>query len=83
MADHPPVINREDVAPHEVQEGDIRFTRRRLAAAAGARRIGCSHFQVPPGVATGEVVPVLSVEMSELELSPPGAAISIVAPKLL
>jgi uncharacterized cupin superfamily protein len=49
MPSPPPVINRDEVAPREVEEGDIRFTRRILGAAAGARRIGASHFQVPPG----------------------------------
>ena len=44
-----PVVNREDVTEREVAEGDIAFARRRLGAAAGARRIGCSWFAVPPG----------------------------------
>jgi uncharacterized cupin superfamily protein len=45
----PPVINRRDVDPREVSEGDIRFARRRLGAAAGARRIGASLYEVPAG----------------------------------
>jgi uncharacterized cupin superfamily protein len=45
----PPVINRDDVAPTEGSAGEIRFTRRRLGAAAGAARIGCSLYEVPAG----------------------------------
>lgn len=45
----PPVVHRDDVEPREVAEGDIAFTRRRLGAAAGARRIGLSHYVVPAG----------------------------------
>jgi uncharacterized cupin superfamily protein len=41
-----PVINRDDVTPREVHEGDIHFTRRVLGAAAGTRRIGASHYIV-------------------------------------
>jgi uncharacterized cupin superfamily protein len=44
-----PVINRDDVTPRETHEGDLHFTRRVLGAAAGARRIGCSHYLVAPG----------------------------------
>jgi uncharacterized cupin superfamily protein len=45
----PPVINRRDIDPREVSEGDIRFVRRRLGAAAGTRRIGASLYEVPAG----------------------------------
>jgi uncharacterized cupin superfamily protein len=45
----PPVINRDDVTAREAHEGDISFTRRVLGRAAGARRIGCSHYLVAPG----------------------------------
>jgi len=45
-----PVINRSDVAEATASEGDIRFARRRLAAAAGSRRIGASLYAVPAGV---------------------------------
>ncbi len=44
-----PVVNRADVEPLEVAEGDIRFTRRRLGAAAGTARIGASVYEVAPG----------------------------------
>lgn len=43
------VIKLEGVPGREVREGDIAFERRRLAAAAGSVRIGCSHYRVPPG----------------------------------
>ena len=49
MTDSSSVVNLADVDAIEVDEGDIRFTRRRLSAAAGARRIGCSHYVVPAG----------------------------------
>ncbi len=45
----PAVINRDEVAPTEGSAGEIQFQRRRLAAAAGAVRIGCSLYEVPPG----------------------------------
>jgi uncharacterized cupin superfamily protein len=45
----PPVINRREVEPREVSEGDIQFARRRLGAAAGTRRIGVSLYEVSPG----------------------------------
>jgi uncharacterized cupin superfamily protein len=49
MPDPPAVINLEQVEAREVAEGDIRFVRRRLGAAAGCLRIGASHFAVAPG----------------------------------
>ncbi len=49
MASAPPVINLDDVRAREVDEGDLRFARRMLGAAAGARRIGASHYVVAPG----------------------------------
>jgi uncharacterized cupin superfamily protein len=45
----PPVINRADIGERTVAEGDIEFARRRLAAAAGAARIGASLYTVAPG----------------------------------
>jgi uncharacterized cupin superfamily protein len=44
-----PVINRNDVDELSVAEGDIAFSRRRLGAAAGTRRIGASLYVVGPG----------------------------------
>lgn len=44
-----PVVNQADVPQREVAEGDIAFARRRLGAAAGAHRIGLSHYAVAPG----------------------------------
>jgi uncharacterized cupin superfamily protein len=43
------VVNLEDVAPRDVAEGDIAFTRRMLGRAVGCHRIGASHFLVPAG----------------------------------
>jgi uncharacterized cupin superfamily protein len=45
----PAVINRDDVASHDGSAGEIQFQRRRLAAAAGSARIGCSLYEVPAG----------------------------------
>ncbi len=44
-----PVVNRADVKPRDVAAGDIKFTRRRLGAAAGAAGIGASLYEVAPG----------------------------------
>ena len=44
----PPIVNRWRIAEREVAEGDIAFARRMLGAAAGAQRVGCSVFVVPP-----------------------------------
>jgi uncharacterized cupin superfamily protein len=44
-----PIINRAEVPERDVADGDIAFARRRLAAAAGARRIGASLYVVAPG----------------------------------
>jgi uncharacterized cupin superfamily protein len=46
----PSVINLDAIKLREVSEGDIRFARRRLGAAAGSRRIGASHYVVAPSV---------------------------------
>lgn len=43
-----PIINREDVAEHTTEVGDLAFARRRLGAGAGAVRIGCSLYTVQP-----------------------------------
>jgi uncharacterized cupin superfamily protein len=45
----PPVVNLSEVPVRDVAEGDIAFARRMLAAAAGARRVGASHYVVAPG----------------------------------
>ncbi|HEY3725909.1 MAG TPA: cupin domain-containing protein [Solirubrobacteraceae bacterium] len=49
MTDPPAVVKLQQIEALDVAEGDIRFTRRRLGAAAGCVRIGCSHFVVPAG----------------------------------
>ena len=45
----PAVAHHADIPEHEISRGDISFRRRRLGAAAGAVRIGASHYVVPPG----------------------------------
>lgn len=45
----PPSVNLADVPSRAVENGDISFVRRRLGAAAGSRRVGCSHYEVPAG----------------------------------
>jgi len=45
---NPPVVNWDDVPSRTVSAGDIAFARRRLGAAAGAARIGCSLYAVAP-----------------------------------
>jgi uncharacterized cupin superfamily protein len=45
----PVIVNRADIAEQEVSEGDISFARRRLAGAAGSRRVGASVYVVAPG----------------------------------
>ena len=49
MAGHPNVIHVDDVEPIELDQGELRWTRRRLGAAAGARRLGVSRFEIEPG----------------------------------
>ncbi len=44
----PAVVHHADIPERELAEGDIAFRRRRLGAAAGAPRIGASHYVVPP-----------------------------------
>jgi len=44
----PPLINWDDVPSRTVSAGDIAFARRRLGAAAGTARIGCSLYAVAP-----------------------------------
>jgi uncharacterized cupin superfamily protein len=44
-----PQINRDEIEPHSVGAGELAFTRQRLAAAAGAARIGSSLYSVPAG----------------------------------
>jgi uncharacterized cupin superfamily protein len=42
------LVNWDDVPEHQVTAGDIAFARRRLGAAAGTARIGCSLYAVDP-----------------------------------
>ncbi len=49
MSAPPPAINRDEIMPRSFDAGELAFTRQRLAAAAGAKRIGCSLYSVPAG----------------------------------
>ncbi len=44
-----PIIHRDAVPERTVAVGDLAFRRRRIGAAAGAARIGCSLYTVDPG----------------------------------
>jgi uncharacterized cupin superfamily protein len=44
----PAVAHHADIPEQDIARGDIAFRRRRLARAAGAVRIGASHYVVPP-----------------------------------
>jgi uncharacterized cupin superfamily protein len=46
---HPRVVNLEEVTPDEQGQGGFGFRRRRLGPEAGARALGCSHFELLPG----------------------------------
>jgi len=44
------ITHRDDVPVRRFEDGDLAFERRRLGAAAGSTRIGCSLFAVDPGM---------------------------------
>ena len=46
---HPRVVNVDEVEPTSTTQGNFVFQRRRLGAPAGARALGCSHYELPPG----------------------------------
>ena len=46
---HPHVVNLDELTPDQQDQGSFGFRRRRLGAAAAARAIGCSYFEVAPG----------------------------------
>ncbi|MEA2306432.1 MAG: hypothetical protein QOH43_3712, partial [Solirubrobacteraceae bacterium] len=49
MAPHPNLTHWDDVPERSYDDGELRGVRRRLAAAAGAREIGLSRYDLPPG----------------------------------
>jgi uncharacterized cupin superfamily protein len=49
---HPNVVGLDEVETHEMKQGDFVHKTRRLAAAAGGRALGCSHYEIPPGKTT-------------------------------
>jgi uncharacterized cupin superfamily protein len=46
---HSHVVNVDEVAADEQAHGGFGFRRRRLGPDAGARALGCSHFELPAG----------------------------------
>jgi len=46
---HPNIVRTQDVEARSYEHGDMRGERRRLAAAAGARRVGLSRYRVAAG----------------------------------
>ena len=44
-----PVTNESDLDWTDTDRDDTRFRRKRLAAAAGGERLGCSLYELPPG----------------------------------
>jgi uncharacterized cupin superfamily protein len=49
MAPHRHLTHVDDVAASSYEHGELRATRRRLGAAAGARGVGLSRYDIPPG----------------------------------
>jgi uncharacterized cupin superfamily protein len=47
---HPQVVNASEVPSSDLSYGDrFQFTRRQLGMAAGARKLGCTLVELPPG----------------------------------
>lgn len=46
---HPNVVNRDELEPSEIKQGQHHLRRTRLAAAAGNRQLGASLCELPPG----------------------------------
>src|ERR1700678_1361961 len=46
---HPHVVNVDEIASDQQAQGLFAFKRRRLGPEAGARAIGCTHFELGPG----------------------------------
>ena len=47
---HPQVVNVEELAPREEKTGHFVYRARRLGAHAGGRALGCSHYELEPGM---------------------------------
>ncbi|HEY8040327.1 MAG TPA: hypothetical protein VIF15_11065, partial [Polyangiaceae bacterium] len=46
---HPHVVNIDEIAPDQQEQGGFGLRRRRLGPEAGGRALGCSHFEIAPG----------------------------------
>jgi uncharacterized cupin superfamily protein len=46
---HKQVVNLDEVEVQDQAQGGFAMHTRRLGAAAGARALGCTHYEVPPG----------------------------------
>lgn len=46
---HTHIANLDEVEPVRLQQGRTEVVRRQLGRAAGARALGCSHIELPPG----------------------------------
>jgi uncharacterized cupin superfamily protein len=47
---HKQVVNIDEVTPREEARGGFRFRGRRLGPEAGSRSLGCTHFELAPGM---------------------------------
>jgi uncharacterized cupin superfamily protein len=47
---HPNVANVEEVTPQEQRKGKLGHRSRRLGTAAGGKALGCSYYEVAPGL---------------------------------
>jgi uncharacterized cupin superfamily protein len=46
---HPHVVNVDELVADQQAQGLFAFRRRRLGGEAGARAVGCTHFELAPG----------------------------------
>jgi uncharacterized cupin superfamily protein len=49
---HSQVVNVDELTPREEKTGHFVFRTRRLGAQAGGRALGCSHYELEPGMTT-------------------------------
>jgi len=46
---HPQIVNIDEIEARDEARGDFGFRARRIGQPAGARALGCTHLEVPPG----------------------------------